>query len=89
MVGLFEKYENFSYVILGWETYVYSCFVYLYCAQLTLSVCVCGDDRITCYPGADDVTGGPGDAQTRSEGQQGIFLYIYIYVYYFSFENIM
>jgi len=23
---------------------------------------MCGDDRITCYPGADDVTGGPGDA---------------------------
>ena len=25
-------------------------------------LCVCGDDRISCYPGADDVTGGPGDA---------------------------
>jgi len=32
MVGLFEKYENFSYVILGWGTYLYSCFVYIYCA---------------------------------------------------------
>jgi len=25
-------------------------------------ICVCGDDRISCYPGANDVTGGPGDA---------------------------
>jgi len=32
MVGLFEKYENFSYVILGWGTYLDSCFVYIYCA---------------------------------------------------------
>jgi len=32
------------------------------CALLTLSVCVCVDDRVTCYPGADDVTGGPEDA---------------------------
>jgi len=23
---------------------------------------VCGDDRIICYPGANDLTGGPGDA---------------------------
>jgi len=22
----------------------------------------CGDDQITCYPGADDLTGEPGDA---------------------------
>jgi len=25
-------------------------------------LCVCGDDRITCYPGADDLTGEPRDA---------------------------
>ena len=25
-------------------------------------LCACGDDRITCYPGADDLTGEPGDA---------------------------
>jgi len=25
-------------------------------------LCVYGDDRITCYPGADDLTGEPGDA---------------------------
>jgi len=24
-------------------------------------LCVCGDDRITRYSGADDLTGGPGD----------------------------
>jgi len=23
---------------------------------------VCGDDKITCYSGVDDLTGGPGDA---------------------------
>jgi len=25
-------------------------------------ISVCGDDQISYYPGADDVTGGPGDA---------------------------
>jgi len=25
-------------------------------------LCVCGDDGISCYPGADDLTGEPGDA---------------------------
>jgi len=25
-------------------------------------LCVYGDDRIICYPGADDLTGEPGDA---------------------------
>ena len=25
-------------------------------------LCVFGDDRLICYPGADDVTGEPGDA---------------------------
>jgi len=24
-------------------------------------LCVCGDDQIICYPGADDLTGEPGD----------------------------
>ena len=24
-------------------------------------LCECGDDRMTCYPGADDVTGGSAD----------------------------
>jgi len=23
---------------------------------------ICGDDQITCYPGADDITGEPGGA---------------------------
>jgi len=25
-------------------------------------LCVCGDDRLTCYPGGDDLTGEPRDA---------------------------
>jgi len=25
-------------------------------------LCVCGDDRIPCYPGADDLASEPGDA---------------------------
>jgi len=40
MVGWIEKYEYSSYVILGWTTYLYSCFDYIYCAYLTLSLCV-------------------------------------------------
>ena len=55
------KYE-ISYAILGWETYLYSCFfIYIYVVHSSSFLCVCGDDRVTCYPGADDVTGGPGD----------------------------
>jgi len=54
------KYE-ISYVILGWETYLYSCF-FIYVVHSSPFLCVCGDDRVTCYPGVDDVTSGPGDA---------------------------
>ena len=35
--------------------------IYLYIVHSSPFLCVCGDDRITRYPGADDVTGGPGD----------------------------
>jgi len=62
MVGLFEKYENFSYVILGWETYLFHVFGYIYIMHSSPFLCVCGDDQITRYPGADDLTGEPGDA---------------------------
>jgi len=34
----------------------------LYIVHSSPFLCVYGDDRITRYPGADDVTGGPGDA---------------------------
>jgi len=37
-------------------------FLYIVHSSPFLCVCVCTDDRITCYPGADDLTGGPGDA---------------------------
>ena len=32
------------------------------CVHSSPYLCVCGDDRITCYPRADDLTGEPGDA---------------------------
>jgi len=35
--------------------------LFIYVVHSSPFVCVCGDDQITCYPGADDVTGGPGD----------------------------
>ena len=61
MVGWFEKYEDI--IILFWVGkhiyFIYICYVLLCIAH---SIYVCGDDRITCYPGADDVTGGIGDA---------------------------
>jgi len=59
--GMIWKVWEFSYVILGWETYLYSC-LFIYIVHSSPFLCVCGDDWITCYPGADDVTGGPGDA---------------------------
>jgi len=52
------KYE-IRYVILGWETYLYSCF-FIYMLCIAHPFCVCGDDWVTCYPGADDVTSGSG-----------------------------
>jgi len=45
---------------LGWETYLYHV-LYMYVVHRSPFLCVCGDDRITYYPGADDVTGGLGD----------------------------
>ena len=48
-------------MILGWGTYLFHVSV-LYIVHSSPFLCVCGDDQITRYPGADDVTGGPGDA---------------------------
>jgi len=62
MVGWFEKYEDFNYVFLGWETYLFHISVYIVIVHSSPYLCVFGDDRIICYPGADDVTGEPGDA---------------------------
>ena len=36
--------------------------IFLYIVHSSPFLCVCGDERITRYPGADDLTGGPGDA---------------------------
>jgi len=36
--------------------------IFLYIVHSSPFLCVCGDDRITCYLGADDLTSGPGDA---------------------------
>jgi len=34
----------------------------LYIVHSSPFLCVCGNERITCYSGADDLTSGPGDA---------------------------
>jgi len=39
-----------------------SCIFFLYIVHSSPFLSVCGDDRIACYPGADDLTSGPGDA---------------------------
>jgi len=44
---------------LGWMSYLFYIFVYVHSSPY---LCVCGDDRITCYPGADDLTRELGDA---------------------------
>jgi len=63
MVGCFEKYENCSYIIFGLgNTWLFLIYMFIFLLCIAHPFCVCGDDRITCYPGADDVTGGPGDA---------------------------
>jgi len=36
--------------------------IFLYIVHNSPFLCMCADDRITCYLGADDLTGGPGDA---------------------------
>jgi len=36
--------------------------IFLYIVHNSPFLCVCGDDQITRYLGADDLTGGPGDA---------------------------
>jgi len=39
-----------------------SLYIYIYFVHSSPFLCVCGDDRVICYPGADDVTGGSKDA---------------------------
>jgi len=61
IVGLFEKHEILFMLFWdGWHIYFF--YLFLYIVHNSPFLCVCGDDRITCYPRADDLTGGPGDA---------------------------
>jgi len=62
MVGWFGEYKKFDYVILGLEAYLFLISVYIFLVHSSPYLCVYGDDRINYYPGADDVTGEPGDA---------------------------
>jgi len=45
---------------VGKPTYFIYLFIFLLC--IAHPICAYGDDRIICYPEADDVTGEPGDA---------------------------
>jgi len=60
--------EIMELIMLFWvgkynHKYVYFTYICLYfVVHSSPYLCVCGDDRISCYPGVDDVTGGPGDA---------------------------
>jgi len=45
---------------VGKHIYIHVWFIYI--VHSSPFLCVCDDDQITCYPGADDVIGGPGDA---------------------------
>jgi len=50
-------------VMLFWVgKHIYTHVFFIYVVHSSPFLCVCGNDRVTCYPGADDVTGGPGDA---------------------------
>jgi len=60
MVGLSEKQEILFMLFWdGWNILIHVSDLYIVHSS---PFCVCGDDRITRYPRADDVTGGPGDA---------------------------
>jgi len=55
--------EIMNLMMLFWVgKYIYIHVLFIYVVHSSPFLCVCGDDRITSYPGADDVTGGPGDA---------------------------
>jgi len=43
-------------------SHIYFIYLFIFFLCIAHPFCVCGDDRVTCYPGADDLTGGPGDA---------------------------
>ena len=49
-------------LFLGWVACLFHVYFYIFCIAHPFCVCVCGDDRITCYPGANDLTVGPRDA---------------------------
>jgi len=50
-------------VMLFWVgQHIYIHVLIIYIVHTSPFLCVCGYDRITCYPGADDVTGEPVDA---------------------------
>jgi len=49
-------------MIFGVGKYIYIHVWFIYFVHSSPFLCVFGDDRITCYLGADDVTGGLGDA---------------------------
>ena len=67
------KYLRKIYFSLGWVTsflyiyiyiyiYIYVCVCVCVCVHSSPYLFACGGDRITCYAGADDLTGEPGDA---------------------------
>jgi len=41
---------------------IFNSCICLYIVHSSPYLCVCGDDRIICYPRVDDLTGEPGDA---------------------------
>jgi len=59
-MGHLKTMKYLVLLILGWVAYLFHVYFYILC--IAHPFCVCDDDWITCYPGADDLTGGPGDA---------------------------
>jgi len=58
-----DDLEIMNLVMLVWAgKHIYIHVLFIYVVHSSPFLCVCDDDRITCYPRADDVTGGPGDA---------------------------
>jgi len=56
--------EILSFVLILFWVGKHIYFIYICLCFIVHSspyLCVYGDDRITCYPGANDVTGEPGD----------------------------
>ena len=59
-MGNLKTMKYLVMLLLGWAAYLFHVYIFILC--IAHPICVCGNDRVIYYPGADDVSGEPGDA---------------------------